>query len=84
MWNFFGDETLNPPGTYYFTNSEQIVFFWNMFDQVLVRPDLLTMFATEDLAIIDRDGDISFLNSHGVPNPSTASDHLPILFKLQL
>ncbi len=39
MWGFFGDRNLGPPGTHYFAGSKPVNFFWNMFDQVLIRPD---------------------------------------------
>jgi len=81
MWNFFGDATPGPPGTYYYKESD---FFWNMFDQVLVRPDLLPFFSNEDLKILTSDGNTSFLSSQGVPDVNVVSDHLPIFFKLEL
>jgi len=84
MWSFFGDASPCPPGTYYYRNSELKVFFWNIFDQVLIRPDLLGRFSNEDLKILNTDGDISLLSSRGMPNVKGGSDHLPILFKLTL
>ena len=84
MWNLLGDTTPGPPGTYYYRKSEPIVFFWNMFDQVLIRPDLLPLFSNKDLKILTSDGDTSFLSSQGVPDANIASDHLPILFKFEL
>jgi endonuclease/exonuclease/phosphatase family metal-dependent hydrolase len=84
MWSLFGDATEGPPGTYYFENAQHDIFFWNMFDQVLLRPDLLPFFRNEDLKILTTDGTISFLSAKGLPDASVASDHLPILFKLHL
>lgn len=85
MWNFLGDETRSKtPGTYYFNQAEYRNFYWNTFDQVLIRPDLLPLFHIEDLQILDSDGKISFLSKDGLPNPNTVSDHLPIIFKLNL
>src|SRR5438309_1508473 len=84
MWGFFGDATEGPPGTCYYARTEQGVFFWNMFDQVLVRPDLLPYFRNEDLKIITGDGRTSFLSRKGLPKRSVVSDHLPVLFKLTL
>lgn len=83
MWNLFGDATRGPPGTYFYSRSEHVVFFWNMFDQVLVRPELIDRFRIEDLKILDSVGDASFLSTDGVP-VKRISDHLPILFKLEL
>jgi hypothetical protein len=83
MWHLLGRESDEPPGTYYLHKSEQIVYFWNTFDQVLIRPDLLQFFNIEDLRIVKSDGKNSFLNDDGIPN-NNISDHLPILFKLEL
>jgi hypothetical protein len=85
MWSLFGDaDSGTPPGTYYYNNSEYINFFWNMFDQVLIRPDLLNSFENERLKILTSDGDNSFLTPNGLPNAKQVSDHLPILFHLDL
>ncbi len=81
MWNLFGDRTLGPPGTYYYGKSaEPKLFFWNMFDQVLLRPELLPFFDDNDLEILTTDGKHS-LSSKGLPS-NDYSDHYPILFKL--
>lgn len=84
MWGLFGDATPGPPGTYYHSRSEHKVFFWNIFDQILIRPDLLPLFSNEDLEMVTSDGDTSFLSSQGVPDANIASDHLPIFFRLGL
>ena len=55
-----------------------------MFDQVLIRPDLLDLFHTKDLKILSEAGGTSLLSGIGVPDKNSASDHLPILFKLTL
>ncbi len=84
MWNFLGDFSPFVSGTHYYHASEHISYFWNMFDQVLVRPELLGVFSNEDLKIIDSVGEQSLLNENGLPNANFASDHLPILFSLKL
>jgi hypothetical protein len=38
MWSFLGDASSEPPGTYYDWRSEANCYFWNLFDQVLLRP----------------------------------------------
>ncbi len=55
-----------------------------MFDQVLMRPDLIDRFDTDTLKIIDRVGNISLLSGQGTPNKQIGSDHLPLLFKFDL
>ncbi len=47
MWGLFGDGTRGPSGTFYHRRAEHKVYFWNMFDQVLVRPQLLDRFRME-------------------------------------
>jgi hypothetical protein len=84
MWGHFGDGTRGPPGTYYRNGSEQVTYFWNIFDQMLIRPELLDRFRNEDLHILETDGKTSFVTEHGRPRKATASDHLPVLFQLNL
>ena len=84
MWGLFGDGTPGPSGTYYYRRAEHTMFFWNMFDQVLIRPDLLSRFDNKGLEILESDGEISFLLDTGLPDKNAASDHLPIMFRLTL
>jgi hypothetical protein len=84
MWSLLGDASPGPPGTYYFANSEHNNIFWNMFDQVLIRPELLPRFSNTDLAILVSDGERSLLSSADTPDTRNASDHLPLLFRLSL
>ncbi len=85
MWGLFGDALPGrPPGTYYYAGSEHRSFFWNIFDQVLIRPDLMNSFRNEELKILGSDGNDSFMMSYGIPDSRAVSDHLPILFRLRL
>ncbi len=84
MWGFFGDRPSGPPGTYYYRSSEQTEFFWNIFDQVLIRPDVLPFFDNKNIAILDSDGITRLISSEGLPDVESASDHLPVLFRLRL
>jgi endonuclease/exonuclease/phosphatase (EEP) superfamily protein YafD len=84
MWSLLGDATPGPPGTLYHARAEHKVYFWNMFDQVLVRPALLDRFRMDDLAIIVDNGGESLRTDAGRPNTRTGSDHFPILFRLSL
>ena len=82
MWQFFGDGSPGPPGTYYRWRAEHDCAFWYMFDQVLLRPELLPFFRNPDLEILTSDGVNSFLTADGAPNRTIASDHLPVLIRL--
>lgn len=84
MWSRMGDQSKGPPGTYYFDASGQVNFFWNMFDQVLVRPELLSFFPDEKLVVVSNIGDRSLLSSTGIPDRSFGSDHLPLMFELEI
>jgi hypothetical protein len=83
MWNHFGDNE-GAPGTYYYNSAAHVCYFWNMFDQVLVRPDLITAFSPQDLKIIRDDGERTLVDLRGLPDSSISSDHLPMVFKLSL
>jgi hypothetical protein len=84
MWSLLGDSTPGPPGTYHYSQAEHKVYFWNMFDQVLIRPQLLNRFKNSDLTIVYSCGDCSFLSKNGVPDSNIASDHLPVVFSLTM
>jgi exonuclease III len=84
MWSLLGDATAGPPGTYYYANAEHNNTYWNMFDQILIRPSLLSRFNNNDLKILISDGERSLLSSNDVPDSKNASDHLPLVFKLTL
>lgn len=83
MWGCFGDRTAGPPGTHYFRAPRPLLYFWNVFDQVLIRPELLDTFR-DDLSILHSAGETSLLSKNGIPNKNVGSDHLPILFSLHL
>lgn len=84
MWNLFGDHGGGPAGSYYAWRPEEPCYYWNMFDQVLIRPALLSSFHSKDLQILTTDGGASLLDQDGRPDTVGASDHLPILFRLNL
>ena len=84
MWSQLGDKSERPPGTYFENRAEQVSFFWHTFDQVLIRPDLLSVFENEDLKVLTGDGERTLISSSGLPDSRNSSDHLPILFKLGL
>jgi len=78
MWNLLGD-IQDPPGTYYYGNSGHLCYFWNTFDQVIVRPSLLENFVTESVKIITEVQEIRLVNNNGIP---CLSDHLPLYFEV--
>jgi len=84
MWNLMGKESPGPPGSYFYRRSDHVSYFWNTFDQVLLRPDLLPYFDRKSLRFISEIGDSSLLTEAGVPNSTEYSDHLPLVFDLRL
>lgn len=81
MWGFFGDRTDGPPGTYHYRHSGHLSYDWNIFDQLLVRPDVLRSFDT-DVEIVSEIGQVGLLGRDGLPDADVGSDHLPIVFRL--
>lgn len=94
MWGLFGDSTHEryppghpdhePPGTCYYKASESKWYYWNMMDQVLLRPDLLPFFRNDELKILASDGTTEFLDARGLPRRDEISDHLPLLFRIHI
>jgi Endonuclease/Exonuclease/phosphatase family len=82
MWGCYGDQTHGPPGSYYLRASKPLNYYWNIYDQVLVRPEIMDRLKT--LRILDNDGRDSLLTQHGLPGGAEGSDHLPIFFQLDL
>lgn len=86
MWGHFGDRIMGPSGTYYYHASKATNYYWNMFDQVLLRPKLMN--TLRDLQILTSDGVEPLVTQHGTPKlsnkTSVGSDHLPIFFQLEL
>lgn len=81
MWRFFGERPDAPPGTYYYPASGKVIaFHWNIFDQVLLRPELMD--CLKDVRILDRIGPMPLLKDQ-IPVHDVGSDHLPVLFVLE-
>ncbi len=83
MWNFFGDRTKGPPGTFFHAGSTLIEQFWQMLDQVLIRPEMLEYFDRDSLSILEVIGDESLVCKRRRPLKKKISDHLPLYFELK-
>jgi hypothetical protein len=81
MWNLFGDGRDAPPGTFYRDKGDVLSFFWHLYDQVLVRPEVVSRFLLDELRILTRCGEESLVDEEGQP---CVSDHLPLFFRLDL
>jgi len=59
--------------------------FWNLNRKPLERPELLSRFLNDDLEILVTDDETPFLSPKAqIRKRRVVSDHLPILFKLNL
>ena len=81
MWNLLGDFD-SPPGTYYLSTNEVSCPFWNLFDQVIIRPHIRHRFEDSSLRIVTSTEMIDLLDDNGHPN-RRISDHLPIVFEIK-
>lgn len=82
MWSRLGDESSGPPGTYYRPGSGLVSYFWNTFDQVLLRPNLLPYYDARALIVVTRVGERDILGEGA--GQAALSDHLPLVVKLSL
>lgn len=80
MWNLLGDFQ-KPYGTYYYNESGTQNTYWNIFDQVILRPALKERFLKDSLKILTETETRYLLDSSGHPDKNI-SDHLPIIFEI--
>ena len=81
MWNLLGDFN-QPYGTYYHSGNDTVNTYWNIYDQVIIRPALRERFVKESLMIIKETKTRFLLDHKGHPN-KRISDHLPIMFEIK-
>ncbi|HUB11729.1 MAG TPA: endonuclease/exonuclease/phosphatase family protein [Acetobacteraceae bacterium] len=82
MWSRMGDESKGPPGTHYYARGGLVSYFWNTFDQVLLRPELLRYYAEDSVAVISWIDGRDLLPANQTARD--APDHLPILVRLSI
>jgi hypothetical protein len=78
MWSFFGDRNY-PLGTYYYNAGKHYTLRWNIFDQVIVRPDIMDRIDPENIKIVTDVNGINLSRSTGRPK---VSDHFPLFFEV--
>ena len=85
MWSLFGDHSDGPPGTYYYNASSRVInYYWHLYDQVLLRPELIPFFPNEEVRILTSTESASLITNTGIPDKREMSDHLPLIFRLEL
>ncbi|MDO8417959.1 MAG: hypothetical protein Q7S87_17290 [Agitococcus sp.] len=80
MWNLLGDFN-GAAGSHFYRDSSYYVTFWNMLDQVILRPSIANRLDKSSLCIMTVINNTQLINANGRPS---LSDHLPIFFKLNL
>ncbi|MEL6929777.1 MAG: endonuclease/exonuclease/phosphatase family protein [Cyanobacteria bacterium J06600_6] len=81
MWRLMGNDSNDYLGTYYYRDGS-ISYFWNTFDQVLLRSSLLIKFKSEDVAIISKIRQKNLIINNKIDK--CFSDHLPIVIRLNI
>jgi len=81
MWGLFGDGSSRPGGTFFLPSPQYASIYWHMLDQVLIRPDLIPEFEPSSLRILSEYSGGRLTAANGRPS---VSDHLPILFKMNV
>jgi hypothetical protein len=85
MWNLYGDEhSSSAPATYYYRGSDPHELYWHMLDQVVLRPSLLDRFDFSSLEIVTSVRNIKLTGPKGIPDRGRFSDHLPVVFAVDL
>ncbi len=84
MWNLFGDAAGDTCGTYYYDSPGHVSYFWNVFDQVLLRPELLPFFHPGHARVLTEIKQTKLIKGDGRPDETTGSDHLPLIARLSL
>lgn len=82
MWKFLGRREA-PFGTYFYNNSAIVNYYWHIFDQCLIRPELIEAFDENSLKIITGTSTRNLLKSNGKPDSRLYSDHLPIFVQIE-
>jgi hypothetical protein len=83
-WRKLGDTRAKPGGTFYRRTNDADCVFWNMLNQVIVRPSLLPYLADDCLEVLDMAGAVSLRKGAMMRPDEAISDHLPVMFSLQL
>jgi len=83
MWNHLGDSRSDTAGSYFYDAGEHVNYYWNVFDQVLLRPALAERFDPGRVSIVKEVGAVSLVHANGRPDRTNGSDHLPLIFEVE-
>lgn len=88
-WRLFSNdltqENGQPPGTIHYVphNKDTNVDYWHVFDQVLIRSELISNLSNS-FEVITKIESINLLNQDMVPDRELYSDHLPIKYQIEI
>jgi len=80
-WKFLSKRDI-PYTTYYYNTGDIVNYYWHMYDQIIIRPQLIDAFVDESLMIIEGTINHKLINSN-TPDKSVYSDHLPLFCELK-
>lgn len=86
MWGRLGDTSLGPPGSWTGAPNQHVLWhYWYLFDQVLVRPDLIPNLQIDTVRVVDEIEQTSLIGKTGlVSQAEDHPDHLPLTFFLKM
>ena len=76
-WKFFGNRCIPYTTFHYFDSKDMANCYWNVIDQVMIRPNLVKAFDDDKLKIISSTKKHQLLHG-GKPDKRNFSDHLPL------
>ena len=93
-WQLLGDYSVQtidqkliltdePTATYFKEQSSDVDYYWYLFDQVLLRKEIIDDFDLSAFRIIKGHEGLSLLNENLRPDKDKFSDHLPIIFRIK-
>lgn len=82
MWGLYGDRTPGPAASHYWRSAALHNPYWGMLDQLVLRAPLID--SLREVRILDNDGYHPLTREDGVPDRRKISDHLPVLFQLDI
>ena len=91
LWSSMGDIIYNNggvklPGSYFFQNNDDVTqVYWNVFDNILIRPNLINEVDLSAISFIEQAGGHNLIVRAGndyTINSSNYSDHLPLKFTI--
>lgn len=84
MWSFLGDMGKGKVcGTMYYNSSKPINYYWHLYDQVLMRPEMIPFFIDSGLDILTEISGDNLITQNNIID-SKYSDHLPLLFNFNI